>query len=134
MFDLGKPFSFHIVEGRRTCNRKADEEDISLGIWQWAKSVVIFLSSGIPKTKTDGFPVDQDACRVVIESWEQVNDLSISNGRTCGKLLTLWECIPREMRSWCMISTYMSGWMWVTARSVALYLGSAQPFQQLHHQ
>lgn len=47
---FGKPFLSNVLEGCRGCDGEADEEDIGLGIREWAQTVVIFLSGCIEKT------------------------------------------------------------------------------------
>lgn len=45
----GKYLGFDVVERRRADDGEADQENVGLWIGQRAKSVVIFLSSGIPE-------------------------------------------------------------------------------------
>ena len=58
----------YVVEGRRADDGETDEEDICLGVRQRAKTVVIFLTSSIPETKTDGLAINHDTCRIVVEA------------------------------------------------------------------
>lgn len=45
-----KHLSLDVVERGRADDGEADKEDVGLGVRQGAKSVVIFLSSSIPKS------------------------------------------------------------------------------------
>ena len=52
--DFWKPFLSYVLEGCRGGDAEADEEDIGLRIGEGTKTVVIFLSCGIKKTKCIG--------------------------------------------------------------------------------
>jgi hypothetical protein len=47
---FGKPFLSDVLEGGRGGDGEADEEDIGLGIREWAQAVVIFLSGCVEET------------------------------------------------------------------------------------
>lgn len=40
----------HVIKRWRTDYRETDQEDIRLRVWQWTKSIIIFLSGSIPQT------------------------------------------------------------------------------------
>ena len=61
--DLGS----HVLVTGRADEGEADQEDVRLGVRERAETVVIFLTSGIPKPEGDSLAVDHDICRVVIE-------------------------------------------------------------------
>lgn len=51
VMDLGEPFLTDVLERRGRGHRKADQKNIRLGVGEWAKAVVILLTSGIEETK-----------------------------------------------------------------------------------
>lgn len=57
-----------VVERRRADEGEADKEDVGLGVRERAQSVIILLSSSIPKTQAHGLAIDHNTRRVVIES------------------------------------------------------------------
>jgi len=61
------PFRTNVFERSGRDDRETDKEDVCLGIGERSKSIVIFLPSSIPETKIDGFVVDHDVRRVVVE-------------------------------------------------------------------
>jgi hypothetical protein len=50
-----------VIEGRWADDGEADEEDVRLRVGERAQTVVILLTSSIPKTKTDRFAIDHNA-------------------------------------------------------------------------
>lgn len=58
----------NVVERGGADDGEANQEDVGLGVGERSKSIVIFLSSGIPETKTDRLSVDHNACGIVIKS------------------------------------------------------------------
>jgi hypothetical protein len=65
--DLREPLGANVLEGGRVDDRVSDQEDISLGVGQGTKAIVILLTSSIPKTKVDGLAVDHDVSRVIVK-------------------------------------------------------------------
>lgn len=57
-----------VLEGGRRDERKADEEDVGLGVGERTKTIIIFLSGGIPETEVDGLSIDHDIGRVVVKA------------------------------------------------------------------
>lgn len=57
-----------VVKGWWRNDGEADEEDISLWVGEWAKTVVILLSGGIPKSERDWLAINHHAGRVVVEA------------------------------------------------------------------
>jgi len=65
--DLGEPLGGDVFEGRGGDDGEANKEDIGLGVGEGAQSVVVLLSSGIPKTEVDGLAVDHYIGTVVVK-------------------------------------------------------------------
>jgi len=59
---------FDVLERRRADKGEGDEEDIGLRVGERAKTIVIFLTGGIPETKVDGLAVDHHVGRVVVKA------------------------------------------------------------------
>lgn len=72
MVDFGVPLGADVVKGRRADDGKANEKDVCLGVGQRAKSLVIFLTSGIPETEADGLAINHDTGGVVVEDCRDV--------------------------------------------------------------
>lgn len=53
-----KYLGFNVVKGWWADDREADEKHVGLRVGEWPKSIVVFLSSGIPKPQADRFAVD----------------------------------------------------------------------------
>lgn len=64
---LSPPLAGDVLEGRGVDDGEADEEDVGLGVRKGTESVVILLTGGIPKTKTDGLVVDHHVGTVVVK-------------------------------------------------------------------
>lgn len=60
---------FHVLKTRGANEREANQEDVCLRIRKRAKTIVILLSSSIPKTKRDRLAIDLNIGRVVVEHW-----------------------------------------------------------------
>lgn len=56
--DLGEPLFPHVLKGGRGGDGEADQEDISLGVGQWAQAIVILLTGGIEETESVGLIAD----------------------------------------------------------------------------
>ena len=63
----GTHLLLHVVQGIRGVDRETDEDDVGVRIGERTKTVVIFLTSGIPKPEGDSLAVDHDIGGVVIE-------------------------------------------------------------------
>lgn len=57
-----------VVKGWRADDGKADEEDIGLRIGERSESVIIFLSSSVPKSQADRLAINHDTRGVVVEA------------------------------------------------------------------
>lgn len=67
--DYGKAYlGLDVVEGRWGDDGEADKEDVGLWVGEWAETVVIFLSGGIPKSKRDWLSINHHRGRVVVEA------------------------------------------------------------------
>jgi hypothetical protein len=66
--NLGVPLRRYVLEGAGGNDGEAKKEDVGLRVRQWAKAIIIFLTSSIPKTKIDGLSVYHHIRRVVIEN------------------------------------------------------------------
>lgn len=51
MMDFREPFLANVLKGGWRGNGEADKEDVSLGVRERSKAIVIFLSSCIEETK-----------------------------------------------------------------------------------
>jgi len=67
MSDLRSPLSGHVIKGGRADNAEANQEHISLGIRKRSKTIVIFLTSSIPKTKVHSLAIDDEVGTIVIK-------------------------------------------------------------------
>jgi len=47
---------------------EADQEDVGLRVGQGSQTIIIFLTSSVPQSQTDGFTVYHDTGRIVVES------------------------------------------------------------------
>lgn len=61
------PLGANILERRRTDDRIAQHEDISLRVAEWTETIVVLLSSGIPKSKVHGLSIDDHVGIVVVK-------------------------------------------------------------------
>jgi hypothetical protein len=68
----------HVIKRIGTINGKADEDDVRVGVAEWAQAVVIFLSSSIPKSEFNALPIDFDVRDVVLKNSRDIN-LSIKS-------------------------------------------------------
>ena len=57
-----------VIEGWWADDAEADEENIGLWVRQWAKTIVILLSSGIPKSEGDWLAINVDRGGVVVKA------------------------------------------------------------------
>jgi hypothetical protein len=57
-----------VIERRWANDREADEEDIGLRVGERSKTIVILLSSGIPKSKANRLAIYHDTGRVIVEA------------------------------------------------------------------
>lgn len=67
VLDFRPPFGFNVVKRVGGDDGETNEEDIGLRVRQRAKSVIIFLASGIPKAQVHGATIDHDVGRVVVK-------------------------------------------------------------------
>ena len=67
VLDLGVPLGADVLVRSRRNNRKANQKDVSLGVREGTKTIVILLTGGIPETQVDGFAVNHDVGGVVVE-------------------------------------------------------------------
>ena len=70
--DLRPPLTLDIIKTRERSDGETDEEDISLGVREGTQAVVILLSSGIPKSEVDRYPVHHNIGGVVVEHCRNV--------------------------------------------------------------
>lgn len=56
-----------VLKTGRADEGEADQEDVGLGVGQWAESVVIFLTGGIPQPEGDGLAIHHYIGGVVVE-------------------------------------------------------------------
>jgi len=70
--DFRVPLGLDVLEGGRRDNGEARQEHVGLRVGQRSQTIVIFLSSSIPKTQVDGLVVNHDVGRVVIEHGRDV--------------------------------------------------------------
>lgn len=57
----------YVVEGRRADDGEADQKDVSLGIRQRPKSIIVFLAGGIPQPEAYRLAINHHTRRVVVE-------------------------------------------------------------------
>jgi len=70
---LGYPLLLDVVEGVRTVDSEADEDDVGIRVGQGSETVIIFLTGGIPQGKLDVFTVNLDISDVVLEHGRYVD-------------------------------------------------------------
>lgn len=58
----------HVVERWRADNGETDQKHISLWVRERPQSIIILLSSSVPKTQADGFPIHHNTGRVVVKA------------------------------------------------------------------
>jgi hypothetical protein len=58
LLEFGPPLGFDVFKGLRRDDGEADQKDISLRIRERTKTIIIFLTSGIPETQHVGLAVD----------------------------------------------------------------------------
>jgi hypothetical protein len=63
----------HVVQGVGRVDGEADEDDVRIGVGERAKSVVVFLASGVPQGQLDVLAVDLDIRHVVLEDGGNVD-------------------------------------------------------------
>ena len=51
MLHFRRPFLGNVLQAVRTVNTEAHQDNVGIWIRQWTKSVVVFLTSGIPKSQ-----------------------------------------------------------------------------------
>jgi hypothetical protein len=71
--NLGDPLLLNVVKGVRRVNSEADQDDVGVGVGQGAETVVVFLTSRIPKGQLDVLVVDLDVGDVVLEDGGDVD-------------------------------------------------------------
>lgn len=134
VLDFGKPFPLDVVEGRRTGNGEADQEDIGLGVREWPKTIVVFLSGRIPKAQADGLSVDQDACGIVIKPRRMVTREPKVGGERQGSYLHCRNVLSRKGVG-SVGDQHASLAKLVSHRRISRWgLDRALPFLQLHRQ
>jgi len=70
VIDFREPLGSNVVKGWRADDREANEEDIGLGVRQRTKSIIILLSSSIPKAERDWLAINHHTRGVVVKySW-----------------------------------------------------------------
>ena len=67
MLNLRKPLELNVVKTRRGDDGKADEEYVRLRVAERSETIVVLLSSSIPKSQVDGLAINHHICAVVIE-------------------------------------------------------------------
>lgn len=81
VLDFWPPLGLDVVKGVWGNDGETDEEDIGLWVGEWAKTIVIFLTGGIPEADIDRLPVNHDVGVVVVEdsrdvlTWESVGGI-----------------------------------------------------------
>jgi len=73
MEDFGDPLFLHIVKRIGRINGEADQNDMRIGVGEWAETVVVFLTSRIPKGEFDVFAIDFNVGNVVFEDGRHVD-------------------------------------------------------------
>jgi hypothetical protein len=59
----------YVLEARRAHEGEADDKDWGLRVGEWAETVIILLSCGIPQLKGNAPTIDNNVCGVVIEHY-----------------------------------------------------------------
>lgn len=67
VLDLGVPLGLDVLERGRRNNGEADQENVRLWVRERAKTIIVLLTSGIPKTKVNRLSVNHHVGRVVIK-------------------------------------------------------------------
>lgn len=67
-----------VVERIRRVDRKADQDDMRIGVGERSEAVVIFLSRRIPKSQFHVFAIDLDIGHIVLENGRDVDLLGVS--------------------------------------------------------
>lgn len=57
----------HVVQRVRRVDSKADKNDVGVGVGKRTKTVIVFLSGSIPKSKLHVLSINLDICDVVLE-------------------------------------------------------------------
>lgn len=60
-------FFLYIVKGIWAVDSEADQDDMRIGIGEWTKTIIVFLSGGIPKSKFDMLAIHFYVCNVVFK-------------------------------------------------------------------
>jgi len=71
--NLGDPLLLNVLQRIRRVDSKADEDDVRVGIGKGTKTIVIFLTSRIPKSKLDMLSVDLYIRDIVFKDSGHVN-------------------------------------------------------------
>jgi hypothetical protein len=66
-------FLLHVIEGVRGVNGEAYEDDVRIRVAQRAKSIIVFLTCGIPQSQLDVLPVDFDIGNIILKNGRDVN-------------------------------------------------------------
>ena len=72
MTNLRKPLSSNILKTCWIDQREADQENISLWVRKWPQSIVILLTSCIPKAEVYWFTIYHDIRRVIVKHCRDV--------------------------------------------------------------
>ena len=64
---LWVPFGSNIFVGSGGNHREENQKDIGLGVGEGPKTVVVFLTGGIPETEVKGSSINHQIGRIVIE-------------------------------------------------------------------
>lgn len=68
----------HVVQRVWRVNGEADKDDVRVGVGERAETVIIFLTSGIPKSQLYMLIVDLNICNVVLKDRGDINLYIIS--------------------------------------------------------
>lgn len=58
----------NVVVGRRRHDTEADQEDIRLRVRKRTQTIIILLTSGIPKPQANGFPIDHHIRGIIVKA------------------------------------------------------------------
>lgn len=89
----------NVVQRVRGVNGEADQDDMGIGITEWAETVIVLLSGRIPQGKLNVLPIDFDIGHIVLEHSGNIN-LASSTSDEDIKLL-----IPRGLHRKCVVCT-----------------------------
>jgi hypothetical protein len=64
---LRNPLFLNVVERVGRINGETDQDDVGVRVRQWAQTIVILLSGGIPKSQFNMFSVHLDICNIILE-------------------------------------------------------------------